>query len=107
MMASDLFFFPSLEEGFGIVAIEAAAAGLPIVATNLPSIQEACPTKHHEYMFPPNDDKSAAGNIMAILSNSALRNELSREARKWATQFSTDRSAYELISVYKDCLKIK
>ena len=42
LKASDLFFFPSLNEGFGVVAIEAAAAGLPVVATDLPTIREAC-----------------------------------------------------------------
>jgi len=44
--ASDVFLFPSLLEGFGVVVIEAAAAGLPVVATNIPGVIEAATACH-------------------------------------------------------------
>ena len=40
-VAADLFAFPSINEGFGIVIIEAAAAGLPVVALKIPGVEEA------------------------------------------------------------------
>lgn len=40
-LASDIFAFPSINEGFGIVVAEAAAAGLPVVACNIPGLREA------------------------------------------------------------------
>jgi len=46
IMAADLFVFPSCNEGFGIVLIEAAAAGLKIIAQDIPGVREAvkvCP----------------------------------------------------------------
>jgi glycosyltransferase involved in cell wall biosynthesis len=39
--SSDAFLFPSTQEGFGIVVIEAAAGGLPIVARRIPGVTEA------------------------------------------------------------------
>ncbi len=40
-LSSDVFAFPSVNEGFGIVIVEAAAAGLPVIAQNIPGVQEA------------------------------------------------------------------
>lgn len=101
MLASDLFLFPSLHEGFGIVAVEAAAAGLPIVATNLPTIREACPPGHHSYMFPPDDDDTACGNILEILNNDAIQKSLSIEAKKWVEIRSILVSVRELMAIYQ------
>jgi glycosyltransferase involved in cell wall biosynthesis len=98
--AADLFFFPSLEEGFGIVAIEAAAAGLPIVATDLPTIREACCQSHHRFMFPPNDDLAAIDNILTIVNNQELSQTLSLDAAQWAKNFSMNESLNRLISIY-------
>jgi glycosyltransferase involved in cell wall biosynthesis len=101
LRASDLFFFPSLEEGFGVVAIEAAAAGLPIVATDLPTIREACAPSHHEFMFPPNNDEIALRNITTILKDEKLRKELSDDAKKWSANFSIEKSVEQLSSIYE------
>jgi glycosyltransferase involved in cell wall biosynthesis len=103
LIASDLFFFPSLEEGFGVVAIEASAAGLPIVATNLPTIREACSPSHQTFMFSPNDDEIAVQNILNILENENLKEKLSIDARKWAEKFSINESVGKLTSFYDHC----
>ncbi len=100
LKASDLFLFPSLEEGFGLVALEAAAAGLPVVATDLPTIKEAIPPGFREWMFPPNDVDKAATNVRALLRDSELRMRLANEGRLWSARFSIERSAAELASLY-------
>jgi glycosyltransferase involved in cell wall biosynthesis len=103
LLASDLFFFPSKEEGFGVVAIEAAAAGLPIVATDLPTIKEACAPSHHAFMFPPENDEIATTQILKIIDNKELKEKLSADAKQWANSFSISNSVAELASLYKQC----
>jgi len=100
LLAADLFFFPSLNEGFGIVALEAAAAGLPIVATDLPTIREAVPPDHRRFMIAPNDDPAATQNIMMILSDQELRQTLSAQAKQWAKEFSIASSVDTLLPYY-------
>lgn len=104
--AADLFFFPSLEEGFGVVAIEAAAAGLPVVATNLSTISEACSPSHQAFMFPPNEDKIARTNILTILNNPELKNKLSKDAQQWADNFAIEKSVSQLASIYANSLLV-
>lgn len=103
LKAANLFFFPSLEEGFGVVAIEAAAAGLPIIATDLPTIREACAPSHHAFMFPPNDDEIARTNILKVLNDEGLRKKLSEDAKQWAANFSIIKSVDKLASIYEMC----
>ena len=102
--AADIFFFPSLEEGFGVVAIEAAAAGLPVVATDLPTIREACSPTHQAFMFPPNDDAAAQASILRILGEPQLKQNLSYEAREWSTNFSIENSVNQLVYLYNRSL---
>jgi len=104
LMASDLFFFPSLEEGFGMVAAEAAAAGLPIVATDLPTIREACPPGYHRFMFDPNNDEAAAAHIETILDDAELRGGLAKEARQWVQRYSFRSTLDQTLVLYKKYL---
>jgi glycosyltransferase involved in cell wall biosynthesis len=101
LMASDIFFFPSLEEGFGVVATEACAAGLPIVSTNLSTIKEACPPSYHDFMIEPNDDNAACKNLLLILENSQLKEKLSHDGKIWSLNFSVESSNRKLINIYK------
>lgn len=100
MRAADLFFFPSLNEGFGVVAVEAAAAGLPVVATNLSTIHEACHPSMHRFMFEPNDDAKASESILAILADNDLYQRLSRDGKLFASQFSATESLRKLMLLY-------
>lgn len=100
LLAADAFFMPSLNEGFGIVVTEASAAGLPIIATDLPTLREATPPEHHDLMFEPNDDVAAATGIRRVLEDAALARRLGEAAREWATRFTIDASVRDLLSYY-------
>lgn len=104
MLASDVFFFPSTNEGLGVVALEAAAAGLPVVATDLPTIREACLPAHHRLLFPPNDDEMARKHLQAILQDDAGRATRAAEARAWASKFSIEESLATLTGIYRGTL---
>lgn len=51
--SSDAFLFPSTQEGFGIVVIEAAAAGLPVVARRIPGVTEAATVCKNAFLLEP------------------------------------------------------
>jgi len=101
LLASDLFFFPSLHEGFGLVAVEAQAAQLPVVATSLPTIREACAPQLHPYLFPADDDDSALTNLSTILQDDSLRSSLGIFGKHWAARFDIDRTIAELTKLYE------
>jgi glycosyltransferase involved in cell wall biosynthesis len=101
LSASDIFLFPSLEEGFGLVAIEAAAAGVPVIATDLPTIREATPPSFHDLMFPPNDWRAAAKNLETLLFDETLRRKLGAEGPGWSQRFSIERSVADLVALYE------
>lgn len=101
LMASDLCVFPSLEEGFGVGALEAAAAGLPVVATDLPSLREALPPGHRQLMFHPNDDQGALRSIESVLGDPAARQRLGEEGRAWAMRFSPEASVRALTQAWE------
>ncbi len=100
LRCADLFLFPSEEEGFGVVAIEAAAAGLPVVARDLPALREALPPSHRPFVFARGDAAQAAENVQRILTDQALARLLAADAREWARKFSVDAVAPQLSGIY-------
>jgi len=102
LRASDAFLFPSLEEGFGVVAVEAQAAGLPVIATAMPSIAEALCPEQRALQFPANDADQAADSLAKVLTDADLRHRLVTAGHAWAERFSVPAAAAALTTCYED-----
>jgi glycosyltransferase involved in cell wall biosynthesis len=86
LAAADLFLFPSRYESFGIAVLEALAAGVPVVCSDLPALREVA--GEAAVFVPPAD---AAGWITAtnrVLADLALRVRLSEQGRLRAERFT-------------------
>jgi glycosyltransferase involved in cell wall biosynthesis len=99
---SDVYVHSSNWEGFGIAAVEAMAAGLPVVATDVPGLGEI--VRGAGALFPPGDDQALAGHLRRIVDSPALRNELSRASLRRAPDFSIERAVQSWIQLYEDVL---
>ncbi len=76
MQAIDLLILPSFWEGFGIVIIEAMAAGKPVISTNISSMPEIVVEGETGYLIEPGDSDSLAGRIVTLLQDEDLRSRM-------------------------------
>jgi glycosyltransferase involved in cell wall biosynthesis len=76
----DLLVLPSDAEGFGLVLIEAMAAGVPIVATDVPGIRDVVRHEQTGLLVPARSPASLAGAIARVMNDPALRERLVRDA---------------------------
>jgi glycosyltransferase involved in cell wall biosynthesis len=76
MAGFDVFVMPSLWEGFGIVLLEAMAAGVPIVGSAVSAIPEVVLDGETGLLVPPRDDESLAAAIDALLRDAPLSRHL-------------------------------
>jgi glycosyltransferase involved in cell wall biosynthesis len=88
MAAHDVFVFPSLFEGFGLVLLEALAMGLPVITTP----HTAGPDLIHEgvegFIVPIRDSAAIAGCLELLHREPARLSEMSRQARRRAGEFT-------------------
>lgn len=81
---SHVFCLPSVQEGFGIVFLEAMAAGKPIVAARAAAVPEVV---HHGLLVDPDSDEALAAAIERLYREPALRDSLAAAGREWVKQF--------------------
>ena len=103
--ACDIFVLPSnyRSEAFGIVQLEAFAAGKPVVSCDLPS---GVPYVNRDgetgIIVPPNDAEKLAAAINKLLSDDALREKLGKQARaRVEKEFTADQMAAKTLNIYK------
>ncbi len=98
--AADVHVFPVREvpgdvEGFGMVAIEAAAHGLPTVAFAVGGVPDAVRTGHSGYLVEPGNYQEFAGRVCEILGSKG-KTEWAQTARNFAEGFTWDIFAIRL-----------
>lgn len=81
MKAFDLLLVPSIWEGFGLVLIEAMAAGTACVASDVSSIPEIIEHEANGLLVPPNDPAALAAAAGRLIADSSLRNRLAAQGR--------------------------
>jgi len=88
LKSSRVFVFPSLYESWGIVACEAMACGLPVVAYDLPIFRKNFPLGMKT--VPIRDTKAFASTVLELLEDVSLRNKLKMDALRMASAYDWD-----------------
>ena len=103
--SAELFILTSVNidhhfEGFGLVFLEAAAAGLPVIGTLNNGIADAMLDGKNGFLVKQFDIGATAGAIASILQNRNLQSDFSHQSKKWAAQNTWDSVVDKYLQVY-------
>ena len=102
LIDADFFVSPSLTEGLSIAILEAARAGLPIVATDVGGNSEIVQHEHNGLLIPSKDSDAIADGIVRLILDAKLRDRMARNARDTVRkQFSIQRTLDSYIKLYR------
>jgi glycosyltransferase involved in cell wall biosynthesis len=103
-LSSDAVVVPSLYEPFGLVALEAMASGVPVVASDTGGLRELVEDEVTGLRFPPGDHAALARTVVRVLLDPDLARRLGREGRArvagrdtWAGAASRTAEVYRLV----------
>ncbi len=94
----------SLWEGFQTVLLESMALGVPVVATNVSGSRELVQTGVTGLLVPTDDPVSLAEAILKMLNNQAQAQQMAKNARQLATQFTVQNAATYHKKIYQELL---
>lgn len=95
-----LLVFPSIEEGFGLPAIEAMACGTPVAASNTGSLPEVLAEAGR--FFDPSDPGHIRRVIEEILSDDGLREEMGKNGLARSKQFHWHKAAQDALAIFNE-----
>ncbi|HYX70436.1 MAG TPA: glycosyltransferase [Terriglobales bacterium] len=100
---ADVFALSSRQESFGIAALEAMAAGVPVVASRISGLTELI--GESGLLFPPGDVAALAGNLGKLLDSLELRRTLSAAGMRRAAEFSIETCADAHLALYQSLIQ--
>jgi phosphatidylinositol alpha-mannosyltransferase len=101
LRAADVFCAPSLHgESFGVVLLEAMAAGAPIVASDLPGYRNVARPGVEALLVPPGDAAVLAAALREVLASGGRAGELVAAGEARAEELSMDRLAERYLELY-------
>ena len=108
LRAADVFTLTSLSEGLSVALLEAAASGLPIVATDVGGNREIVNPPECGLIVPPRDPRALAAAYLQLLRDPATCAQIGTRARaRIIDQFSLQRMVEEYSRLYKQLLTEK
>lgn len=105
--AGDVFATGSEIETQGIVLIEAAASGLPLIAVDAGAVSEVCINEKNGFLCEPGSVGEMAGAIRKILSDEKMRQKFSEASVKIASEHDFERTLDKFENIYKKVQKNK
>ncbi len=102
--AADVFAFPSEREGFGLVVLEAQAAGVPCVVSDLPVLREFLADGRDCLMAPVGDPEALGVALVRAMHDAPLRDRIAAGGRETAARFTWDAAAAAHEALYDEIL---
>jgi len=104
--AADLFLLTSISEGIPVTIIEAMAAGLPVVSTDVGGVGEIVRAGRTGLLARRQNDSELAGAIVRLARDPALRRQMGEEGRRRAQEtFSEERMHSSYQAMYEEMLR--
>lgn len=101
---ADVFLLPSLHESFGLVVLEAMAAGVPVVATNVGGPPEVVTDGESGFLRAPDDVPGMVEAAMGVLTDSELAASVSAAGLERArTRFTVEQVIPQYEAAYESC----
>lgn len=101
---ADVFVLPSIQEGQGIVLLEAQSSATPVVAFNVSGVSEAVRNGETGLLVKPNSEELAEA-ILRLLSDASMRKKMGFKGREFVKQnFTWDICAEKITQVYREAL---
>jgi glycosyltransferase involved in cell wall biosynthesis len=105
LKAADIYVHSTTFDGFGIAACEAMAAGLPVIASDVPGLAQV--VGGAGILFPVGDHVALAREIQGLLTSPDRRCEMSNASRKRAQCFSIEKTVDGYLTMYESVLQQK
>ncbi len=104
LKSSDLFILPSIKEAFGLVLLEAMAAQLPIIASDVGGIPEIIQNHKNGELVEPANSKVLAEKMRQLMSNKALQEKIAFLGHHHVKNFSAKIMAKKTEEIYDEIL---
>ena len=102
---ADVFALPSIQEGQGIVLLEAQASAKPVVAFDVGGVNEAVRNGETGLLVKRGSSEELADALLKLLSDKALREKMGASGRRFVTEnFTWDICAQKMLNVYHEAL---
>ena len=95
-----LFVFPSRYEGFGLPVLEALAAGVPVVASDLPVVREVA--AEAALYAPPTEVEAWVRQVERLLDDPDLARRLAQAGRERAARFTWEAAAEAYVAIFRE-----
>ncbi len=103
--SSDVFVLPSIQEGQGIVLLEAQASGKPVIAFDIGGVKEAVRNGETGLLVKLGDSDALTEALMKLVDNKSLRESMGASGRKFVVDnFTWDVCAQKMLEVYRGVL---
>jgi glycosyltransferase involved in cell wall biosynthesis len=104
--AANLFLLPSVHEPFGIVILEAWAAGLPVVASNVGGVPSFVSDGENGCLFPSGDLGALLNTARTLIACPDCRRKIAAAGKKKAVgEFGWDRITRQLVGIYEEAIR--
>ncbi len=96
-----IFCSASRYEPFGIVLVEAMAAGLPVVAVRTGGVPDVVPHGHAGYLVEPGNITEMAARLQTLVDHDHLRLSMGQSAAEHAERFDIEKNLDEIMNLYR------
>jgi len=104
LLTSDAFILPTFREGFARVLLEAAAHGLPIIATDVTGVREFARHGKEALLVEVKNSDALAESMIQLASNQDLANNLAENALKHVEKFSLENVSKQYINIFIEAI---
>ncbi len=102
--SADVFVFPSALETFGLVVVEAMAAGLPVVASRVGGVMDVVQTGENGYTFDVGDTAALVDGVRRIVTPRENITRMGANARAFAETQTWDSMMDEVVTLYEQLI---